>query len=89
MIDEPEAVDVATQARISDEARRRDHVRRGWLEQQALDEQRSLADRVRVLEQQVALGRGGDAARDDLKVIAQRVVAGVRKVARHEDGEAA
>lgn len=87
MVDEPEAVDAATQARISDEARGRDVVRRGWLEQQALDSSRTL-------EQQLAdvRRRGrvvGVDLRDDERAVQRRLFAMARKVARHEGDEAA
>jgi hypothetical protein len=82
--DEPEAVDAATQTRITAEARRRDTVRRGWLDQQLLDERASLEhrlDRAREL----ARRRGID-VRQDVRIIERRILAIERKVTRQGSG---
>jgi hypothetical protein len=81
--DEPEAVDAATQARITDEARRRDHARRGWLEQQALDGQRSLEEQLAEVRRRGQ--RSGVDLRDHERAIQRRIVDMARKVARVDD----
>jgi hypothetical protein len=80
--DEPEAVDAATQTRITAEARRRDTMRRGWLDQHLLDERASLEqrlDRARELARQ----RGID-VRQDVRIIERRIAAIERKATRQD-----
>jgi hypothetical protein len=70
------------QTRITAEARRRDTLRRGWLDQHLLDERASLEqrlDRARELARQ----RGID-VRQDVRIIERRIAAIERKATRQD-----
>lgn len=81
--EEPEAVDAATQERFAAEAHERDPVRRGWLDQQQLDERRGL-EQQRGYAWEIARRRGID-VRTDVRVIERRIASIVLKLTRQED----
>lgn len=74
----PEVIDIAAQAQYSAEARERDALRRGWLDQHALDEKRTLEEQLAHL-RQLAKRRNVD-VRTDLRVIQRRLDAIKRKI---------
>jgi hypothetical protein len=80
--EEPEAVDAATQERFAAEARERDPVRRGWLDQQQLDERRGLEQQLSRA-RELARRRGID-VRNDVRVIERRIASIVRKATRQD-----
>jgi hypothetical protein len=81
-IDDLEAVDDKTLRRYADEARERDKARRGWLDQQLLDEKASLEESL-VRAVKLARSRGVD-VRSDVRVIRARIAAIEKKATRRE-----
>jgi hypothetical protein len=81
--EEPEAVDAATQERFAAEAHERDTLRRGWLDQQQLDERRGLEQQLSDA-RELARRRGID-VRNDVRVIDVRIASIVHKATRPED----